>query len=45
MAMAMQSRQNVDFLRKKGAPSYETKLHTIDSASCRGVRSDQLLLE
>jgi hypothetical protein len=28
-----------------GAPSYETMLDTIDSASCRGVHSDWLLLE
>jgi hypothetical protein len=28
-----------------GAPSYETILDTIDAASCRGIHSDQLLLE
>jgi hypothetical protein len=27
----------------RGAPSYETMLHTIDFASCRGVRSGLLL--
>jgi hypothetical protein len=27
---------------KPGAPSYETILDTIDSASCRGVHSDRL---
>ena len=30
---------------KLGAPSYETILDTIDSASCRGVHADWLLLE
>ena len=35
----------VDYFTKKGEPPDETILHTIDSASCRRVHADQLLLE
>jgi hypothetical protein len=33
------------YVLSRGAPSYETNLHTIDFASCRGVHSDRMLLE